>query len=62
MSEGPLIPATRTVTEVRTLGFQELLGHLRIPNGDLKVIHVTAKQDGPNKGTLTITTKTETEV
>lgn len=61
---GPLVPAKRTVTDVRVVDFQDLLGHLRIPNGDVTEIHITVQPHtgSRTRGKVTIVTKTETEV
>lgn len=74
-AQGPLVPARRTVTEVRKLSFQELLGHLRIPNGDLTEIHISVetpvvtreagvgiRSRKQTEGTVTIVTKTEEDI
>jgi hypothetical protein len=61
---GPLVPAKRTVTDVRTVDFQDLLGHLRIPNGDVTEIHITVQPHPSSKlrGKVTIVTKTESDI
>lgn len=60
--DGPLVKAKRTVTDIFTVEFKDLLGHLRIPNGDLTEIHITVTPTGESKirGTVTIVTKTTT--
>lgn len=59
----PLIPAKRTVTEVRKLSFFELLTHLGIPTAELSEVHISTEKSQKTKtgGDITIVTKTETE-
>lgn len=57
-----LIPAKRTVTDIRKLYYRELLGHLHIANGDLSEIIINAVPGtASSDGIVTIVTKTEME-
>lgn len=60
-----VVPAKRTVTDVRRITFSQLLAALGVNGGEpFTEVHITVEPSpaSKNRGTVVVVTKTETEV